>query len=88
MEEDDYDEEDEEGFGEEDDKKYDRDDGISMNIADLEKLYEFKNGKLTKKAGVVNEFENKAVSKNKKEDKTSTKTDKKIKEKLLSKNAD
>ena len=48
---------------EEDNSKYDRDDGVSMNITDLEKLYEFKNGKLVKKAGVVNEFESKEPKK-------------------------
>lgn len=50
--------EDEEGFGESDSERYDRPDGISMTVTDLERLYEIKNGKVVKREGVVNEFEN------------------------------
>jgi hypothetical protein len=54
LDDEDYDDED---FDEND--KYDRDDGLSMSITDLEKLYEIKNGKIIKRPGVVNEFETK-----------------------------
>lgn len=58
---------DEDDFGESSSERYDRADGISMNVADLEKLYEIKNGKVVKREGVVNKFESVVPKKQEKE---------------------
>ena len=70
----------EDEYDEEDEEARDSDTGVNMNIRDLEKLYEMKNGKLVKKAQTADEEDEDDYGTSKKKKSTDNKKDGKIKE--------